>query len=96
VKITPGEVVYDFCWHPTGVNRHTSVSAGCFVTTARDHPVHMWDTTSGAIRCSYRAFDHVVCLFFLNIIGLKEFLTTEFIRFKQPHWGIEIFGYVLS
>jgi len=36
----------------------------CFsvLTTSRDHPVHLWDTNTGRIRCSYRAFDQMVIL----------------------------------
>ncbi|KAI3937116.1 hypothetical protein MKX01_015331 [Papaver californicum] len=28
-----------------------------FATTTRDHPIHLWDATSGQLRCTYRAYD---------------------------------------
>ncbi|KAG9159385.1 hypothetical protein Leryth_010941 [Lithospermum erythrorhizon] len=28
-----------------------------FATTARDHPIHLWDAISGQLRCTYRAYD---------------------------------------
>ncbi|KAH7516000.1 hypothetical protein FEM48_Zijuj10G0088100 [Ziziphus jujuba var. spinosa] len=50
-----GESVYDFCWYPymSASDPITSV----FATTTRDHPIHLWDATSGQLRCTYRAYD---------------------------------------
>ncbi|RLN15921.1 hypothetical protein C2845_PM02G04680 [Panicum miliaceum] len=28
-----------------------------FASTSRDHPIHLWDATSGELRCTYRAYD---------------------------------------
>ncbi|KAB1221888.1 Telomerase Cajal body protein 1 [Morella rubra] len=28
-----------------------------FASTTRDHPIHLWDATSGELRCTYRAYD---------------------------------------
>ncbi|KAF7803547.1 telomerase Cajal body protein 1 [Senna tora] len=50
-----GESVYDFCWYP-----YMSASdpvTNVFATTTRDHPIHLWDATSGQLRCTYRAYD---------------------------------------
>ncbi|KAL6992649.1 hypothetical protein U1Q18_010761 [Sarracenia purpurea var. burkii] len=30
-----------------------------FASTTRDHPIHLWDATSGELRCTYRAYDAV-------------------------------------
>ncbi|XP_010449051.1 PREDICTED: telomerase Cajal body protein 1-like [Camelina sativa] len=53
--INEGESVYDFCWYP-----YMSVSdplTCVFATSTRDHPIHLWDSTSGELRCTYRAYD---------------------------------------
>ncbi|XP_010529395.1 PREDICTED: telomerase Cajal body protein 1 [Tarenaya hassleriana] len=53
--VNEGESVYDFSWYP-----YMSVSdpSTCvFATTSRDHPIHLWDSSSGEIRCTYRAYD---------------------------------------
>ncbi|KAK7836441.1 telomerase cajal body protein 1 [Quercus suber] len=50
-----GESVYDFCWYPY---MSASDPVSCvFASTARDHPIHLWDATSGELRCTYRAYD---------------------------------------
>ncbi|KAI4296625.1 hypothetical protein L6164_036571 [Bauhinia variegata] len=50
-----GESIYDFCWYPfmSASDPVTNV----FATTTRDHPIHLWDATSGQLRCTYRAYD---------------------------------------
>ncbi|CAM9373963.1 unnamed protein product [Choristocarpus tenellus] len=52
-----GETIYDFAWYPymTSANPATCV----FVSTSRDHPLHMWDAFTGALRATYRAYDHL-------------------------------------
>lgn len=30
-----------------------------FVSTSRDHPLHMWDAFNGDLRATYRAYDHL-------------------------------------
>ncbi|KAG8098079.1 hypothetical protein GUJ93_ZPchr0013g36467 [Zizania palustris] len=55
IQVNEGEPVYDFCWYP-----YMSVSdpATCvFASTSRDHPIHLWDATTGELRCTYRAYD---------------------------------------
>jgi WD40 repeat protein len=47
IQVNEGEPVYDFCWYP-----YMSVSdpATCvFATTSRDHPIHLWDATTGEV-----------------------------------------------
>ncbi|KAF3451564.1 hypothetical protein FNV43_RR07659 [Rhamnella rubrinervis] len=53
--VNEGESVYDFCWYPymSASDPVTSV----FASTTRDHPIHLWDATSGQLRCTYRAYD---------------------------------------
>ncbi|KAL6637806.1 hypothetical protein ACP70R_025378 [Stipagrostis hirtigluma subsp. patula] len=55
LQVNEGEPVYDFCWYP-----YMSMSdpATCvFASTSRDHPIHLWDATTGELRCTYRAYD---------------------------------------
>ncbi|XP_021726340.1 telomerase Cajal body protein 1-like [Chenopodium quinoa] len=53
--INEGESVYDYCWYPY---MSASDTTSCvFATTTRDHPIHLWDSTTGELRCTYRAFD---------------------------------------
>ncbi|WZZ25144.1 hypothetical protein YC2023_008545 [Brassica napus] len=45
--VNEGESVYDFCWYP-----YMSVSdplTCVFATTTRDHPIHLWDSSSGEV-----------------------------------------------
>ena len=32
-----------------------------FLSSSRDHPIHLWDAVTGDVKCSYRAFDQMVC-----------------------------------
>ncbi|KAJ0407271.1 hypothetical protein P43SY_008046 [Pythium insidiosum] len=52
-----GGAIYDFCWYP--FMRSSDPTSCIFVSTSRDHPIHMWDAYSGALRATYRAFDHL-------------------------------------
>ncbi|KAE8659735.1 Transducin/WD40 repeat-like superfamily protein isoform 2 [Hibiscus syriacus] len=55
--VSEGESVYDFCWYPY---MSSSDPVTCvFATSTRDHPIHLWDATSGLLRCTYRAYDAV-------------------------------------
>ncbi|PWZ54149.1 hypothetical protein Zm00014a_039302 [Zea mays] len=55
IQANEGEPVYDFCWYPC---MSLSDPATCvFASTSRDHPIHLWDATSGELRCTYRAYD---------------------------------------
>ncbi len=52
-----GESIYDMKWFP-GMNRQDS-GTNCFITTARDHPITLWDTESGSIRATYSGINHL-------------------------------------
>ncbi|MED6145142.1 hypothetical protein PIB30_022285 [Stylosanthes scabra] len=55
--MSEGEPIHDFCWYP-----YMSASdpvTNVFATTTRDHPIHLWDATSGQLRCTYRAYDNM-------------------------------------
>ncbi|GLJ48722.1 hypothetical protein SUGI_1027490 [Cryptomeria japonica] len=55
LSIDEGESIYDYCWYP---HMLASDQASCvFASTSRDHPVHLLDSVSGQIRCTYRAYD---------------------------------------
>ncbi|CAI0407235.1 unnamed protein product [Linum tenue] len=57
VVVDEGEPIYDFSWYPY---MSSSEPVSCvFATTTRDHPIHLWDATSGTLRCTYRAYDSV-------------------------------------
>ncbi|XP_057962800.1 uncharacterized protein LOC131154204 isoform X2 [Malania oleifera] len=53
--VNEGESVYDYCWYPY---MSASDPITCvFASTTRDHPIHLWDASSGQLRCTYRAYD---------------------------------------
>ncbi|KAI7756400.1 hypothetical protein M8C21_011640 [Ambrosia artemisiifolia] len=57
LAITEGEAIYDYCWYPY---MSASDPVSCvFATTTRDHPIHLWDTSTGQLRCTYRAYDNM-------------------------------------
>ena len=51
-----GETIFDARWYPL---MDASTPASCvFASTSRDHPIHMWDAYTGALRASYLGYDH--------------------------------------
>jgi telomerase Cajal body protein 1 len=54
-EVQCGESIYDFQWYPF-MNSNDSASC-CFITTCRDHPIHLWDSVIGQIRCSYSCYN---------------------------------------
>ena len=50
-----GESIYDYQWYPF-MNSHEPASC-CFITSCRDHPIHLWDSAIGKIRCSYSCYN---------------------------------------
>ncbi|KAL0915751.1 hypothetical protein M5K25_013204 [Dendrobium thyrsiflorum] len=55
LTVNEAEMIYDYCWYPY---MSTLDPATCvFVSTTRDHPIHLWDTISGELRGTYRAYD---------------------------------------
>jgi hypothetical protein len=78
-----GESIYDFKWYPYA--NFDDISTCCFISTSRDHPVQLWDTT-GIMRASYVGYNQVDeldkthCLAF-NIHGDKIYCgSTRLIR----------------
>ncbi|KAE8720309.1 Transducin/WD40 repeat-like superfamily protein isoform 2 [Hibiscus syriacus] len=67
--VSEGESVYDFCWYPFMSSSGSFVPAAMlfdidpvscvFATCTLDHPIHLWDATSGLLRFTYRAYDAV-------------------------------------
>ncbi|RDX98650.1 Telomerase Cajal body protein 1, partial [Mucuna pruriens] len=55
VVMHEGESIHDFCWYP--YMSSSDPVTNVFATTTRDHPIHLWDATSGQLRCTYRAYD---------------------------------------
>lgn len=52
VVVDVGETIYDFAWYP---RMHVSDPASCcFASSARAHPIHVWDAVTGELRCTYR------------------------------------------
>ncbi|KAF9165574.1 Telomerase Cajal body protein 1 [Actinomortierella ambigua] len=56
VVVREGEVIYDMCWYPAMTTQDPA--SCCFLSSSRDHPVHLWDAYTGEIRCSYTVVDH--------------------------------------
>ena len=46
--IAIGDSIYDTAWYPL-MNKQDDITC-CFVTTSRDHPVHLWDCKTGYTR----------------------------------------------
>lgn len=69
LRMSEGETVYDMAWYPfmNSVDPDTC----CFISTSRDHPIHLWDACTGRIRCSYRAFDQMDELASANSIAFN-------------------------
>ncbi|KAG0227350.1 Telomerase Cajal body protein 1 [Actinomortierella wolfii] len=54
--VREGEAIYDMCWYPGMTTQDPS--SCCFLSSSRDHPVHLWDAYTGELRCSYTIVDH--------------------------------------
>lgn len=57
LAINNGDSIYDFAWYPYMAANNSATC--CFITTSRDHPIHLWDSVSGCIRASYRGFNRL-------------------------------------
>jgi WD40 repeat protein len=57
LRSTEGETIYDFCWYPH-MDPYKPETC-CFLSTSRDHPIHLWDAYTGAMRCTYRGYNHL-------------------------------------
>jgi len=45
LAISVGESIYDSCWYPHMTADEPASS--CFLSSSRDHPIHLWDSNSG-------------------------------------------------
>lgn len=54
--IHEGESINDFAWFPS-MNSQDPATC-CFLTSVRDHPMHLWDGCTGQLRASYSVIDH--------------------------------------
>ena len=54
-NLNVGESVYDMKWYPL---IDTSASS-YFITTTRDHPIHLWNANESVIKGTYAGYDHV-------------------------------------
>ena len=57
VCVREGDSIYDYCWFPR-MNSDEPASC-CFFGASRDHPMHLWDAYTGALRASYSAYNHL-------------------------------------
>ena len=55
LSMSEGECIYDMSWYPKMSDQNTC----CFVSSSRDHPIHLWDANSGKLRATYNAYDDV-------------------------------------
>lgn len=46
-----------YCRYPHMSSAEPATSV--FVSTSRDHPLHLWDAFTGSLRATYRAYDHL-------------------------------------
>ncbi|XP_022341261.2 telomerase Cajal body protein 1-like [Crassostrea virginica] len=53
VVIQETGAVYDYCW----CNQTSDSSSTLALTTSKDNPIHNWDTTTGRLVASYRAYN---------------------------------------
>ncbi|KAK2573787.1 Telomerase Cajal body protein 1 [Acropora cervicornis] len=57
LKMPEGETIYDYCWYPYMSSLDPDTC--CLLSSCRDHPIHMWDAFTGAIRCTYTTYNHL-------------------------------------
>jgi len=48
------------------------------VSTSRDNPIQLWDSLTGLLRCTYRAYNHVVSASPAPQLRLEEFVGQSF------------------
>ncbi|ESN99238.1 hypothetical protein HELRODRAFT_162754 [Helobdella robusta] len=52
-----GDLIFDFAWYPC-MNTPDPATC-CYASTCRDNPIHLWDSMSGELRATYRAFNQM-------------------------------------
>lgn len=95
-SINIGESVYDIAWYPhmysqlcdnddndeSNFPKSLSNPTTCYITTSKDHPIHLYDCFSNELRCSYTGINHLdeldpaVCVKF-NLGGDKIYAGTN-------------------
>jgi WD40 repeat protein len=55
--IPEAELIYDYCWYSCMDLKYPETC--CLVTTSRDNPIHLWDSLTNQLRCTYRAYDQM-------------------------------------
>ncbi len=78
--VQTGDTIFDAKWYPHMT--HDNPSTNCYATSCRDHPIHLWDTSSCQIRASYSGFDQYdeldsACSFVFNLTGDKIYSGTN-------------------
>lgn len=57
VRAKAGDTIYDYDWYPAMDSSDPPTC--CFISTSRDHPIHLWDAYTGGLRASYSPFNHL-------------------------------------
>ncbi|KAF8796899.1 telomerase Cajal body protein 1-like [Argiope bruennichi] len=57
VKISEGEILYDYSWYP--LMNSSEPSTCCLASCSKNTPVHLWDGFTGELRASYRSYDQM-------------------------------------
>ena len=65
------------------MNARADPLTACFLSTSRDHPIHLWDAFTGKVRASYRAYDHVDELAAAHCVAFSPFGEKIFAGFER-------------
>jgi hypothetical protein len=76
-----GETVYDVAWYP-GMSSAEPASC-CFVSTARDHPVHLWCAYTGTLRGT-AVHDSVILI--ILVVAYLANISTHCSSFVDHSW----------
>lgn len=57
LRAREGGAIYDYAWYPHMDS--TNPATCCFLSSSKDHPLHLWDAYTGACRASYVAYNHL-------------------------------------
>ena len=79
LRIKEGGTVYDTCWFP--YMSAWEPSTCCFLSTSQGSPIHLWDSYTGQLRATYRAYNQLViffCLLSFLLKGIKCILILKF------------------
>ncbi|XP_028405488.1 telomerase Cajal body protein 1-like [Dendronephthya gigantea] len=57
LQMKEGETIYDYAWYPKMSSYDPDTC--CFISSSREHPLHLWDAFTGQVRCSYRSFNNM-------------------------------------